>query len=417
MREKKTKTLKKDGKVGGNVNNKSSVGNDVLMEVDLEPVMSSSVRQTEVDEPMYGEAESTAEQPRTVKTTNNAISEKLRKQDQRPSSGAPSSIFNDTGVAQRSMSLGGEIDVENRARLQNMSAEEEIAEAQAEIMEKMNSSLLNLLKKRGQQKLKQQNVSESDVALEKQPANETPSSCTSWNAWSDRVEAARGVRFSLEGNVIPVDFETGAIPNDAGGADCLTERDYLRTEGDPGAAGYSIKEAVQLTRSVAIFGQQIATYLHLCTDEILPPLDKCVGRPEGYLEPVENNEAVLQGYMKSWVSGPLDRSATRGSMVFALVLHHLSSFIFLPCAKDRIVLRNKLAQSLIRDCSQKPKHEYNYPSTSPLPETPDDDQNDEDRRFKKRFEMLADACDSNSYLLSVLEKLKSAFAKKRIPSS
>lgn len=30
----------------------------------------------------------------------------------------------------------------------------------------------------------------------------------------------------------------------------LAERDYLRTEGDPGAAGYTIKEAVSLTRSL-----------------------------------------------------------------------------------------------------------------------------------------------------------------------
>lgn len=28
------------------------------------------------------------------------------------------------------------------------------------------------------------------------------------------------------------------------------ERDFLRTEGDPGAAGYTIKEAIALTRSV-----------------------------------------------------------------------------------------------------------------------------------------------------------------------
>lgn len=34
------------------------------------------------------------------------------------------------------------------------------------------------------------------------------------------------------------------------GADNVTERDFLRTEGDPGASGYTIKEAVALTRSV-----------------------------------------------------------------------------------------------------------------------------------------------------------------------
>lgn len=33
-------------------------------------------------------------------------------------------------------------------------------------------------------------------------------------------------------------------------ADNVSERDFLRTEGDPGAAGYTIKEALALTRSV-----------------------------------------------------------------------------------------------------------------------------------------------------------------------
>lgn len=33
-------------------------------------------------------------------------------------------------------------------------------------------------------------------------------------------------------------------------AENVAERDFLRTEGDPGAAGYTIKEAVALTRSV-----------------------------------------------------------------------------------------------------------------------------------------------------------------------
>lgn len=33
----------------------------------------------------------------------------------------------------------------------------------------------------------------------------------------------------------------------------LSERDYLRTEGDPGAAGYTIKEAVALARSIVSY--------------------------------------------------------------------------------------------------------------------------------------------------------------------
>jgi hypothetical protein len=43
----------------------------------------------------------------------------------------------------------------------------------------------------------------------------------------------------------------GNVSSDNGlSADNVAERDFLRTEGDPGAAGYTIKEAVQLTRSV-----------------------------------------------------------------------------------------------------------------------------------------------------------------------
>ncbi|XVE67218.1 hypothetical protein DITRI_Ditri08aG0142500 [Diplodiscus trichospermus] len=61
------------------------------------------------------------------------------------------------------MSLESEIDAENRARLEKMS-QEEIAQAQAEIMEKMNPALLQLLKKRGQEKLKHQKHSSSDLA-------------------------------------------------------------------------------------------------------------------------------------------------------------------------------------------------------------------------------------------------------------
>ena len=36
-------------------------------------------------------------------------------------------------------------------------------------------------------------------------------------------------------------------------ADNVGERNYLQTEGDPGAAGYTIKEAVALTRSVVCY--------------------------------------------------------------------------------------------------------------------------------------------------------------------
>ncbi|KAF2296802.1 hypothetical protein GH714_003522, partial [Hevea brasiliensis] len=192
---------------------------------------------------------------------------------------------------------------------------EEIAEAQAEIMEKMDPALVNLLKKRGQEKLKQQYLSRSDKPISNELNNTlseiqtaksseisshvrsdssdmmtiTTSTDTKigpdnglvqdsgphdgylWNSWSERVEAVRRLRFSLEGSVITDESEAGDISIDTrDGAVNVTERDFLRTEGDPGAVGYTIKEAVQLTRSV-IPGQR-ALALHL----LASVLDKAI---------------------------------------------------------------------------------------------------------------------------------------------
>lgn len=72
---------------------------------------------------------------------------------------------------------------------------------------------------------------------------------------------------------------------------------------------------------------------------------------------MQDDEAILEAYVKSWVSGALDRAATRGSVAFTLVLHHLSSFIFQYHTKDNLFTRNKLAKSLLRDYSHKRQHE------------------------------------------------------------
>ncbi|XP_011088658.1 transcriptional elongation regulator MINIYO isoform X2 [Sesamum indicum] len=191
-------------------------------------------------------------------------------------------------------SLESQIDAENHARLAKMSADE-IAEAQAEIMAKLNPELINALKKRGQAKVKRQkctlseiaggeaddmqrekNLSEltansynsiSDKPVEKVPQdtpkdegdksflNTSPQNCGLWDAWSKRVERVRNMRFFLDGNIIGSDFahlsDNGEASSASGyNADNVAERDFLRTEGDPGAAGYTIKEAVALTRSV-----------------------------------------------------------------------------------------------------------------------------------------------------------------------
>ncbi|CAN1771003.1 Transcriptional elongation regulator MINIYO [Linum perenne] len=284
--ENSTRRLKKDVKVV-DVNSRSSLS-EVPMAVD-ETLASAAYVGTDSLHRSYeracvadvsshswkGVAESTEEQIMRVKEIKPVFS-------------GTSNGVSSFGVAQRSTGLESEIDAENHARIQNMSPEE-IAEARAELMEKMNPSLLNLLKRRGQQKLNKQSLSESDVATKNEPANgppnkdssahlhvangdtltpnsvkhdSDPSSSKSWNTWSERVEAARRLRFSLEGNVISADYETGCTPNEPGDAiSSVAERDFLRTEGDPGAAGYSIHEAVQLTRSV-IPGQR-GLALHL----------------------------------------------------------------------------------------------------------------------------------------------------------
>lgn len=137
------------------------------------------------------------------------------------------------------MSLESEIDAENHARLQSMSPDE-IAQAQAEIMEKMDPTLLNLLKKRGHDKLKKQKCSSSVLATNCKAAitveesqsshdskdsqqfegdlshsqskqdngvipNTGQSGGTLWNAWTKRVEAVRELRFSLDGSVMLYD--------------------------------------------------------------------------------------------------------------------------------------------------------------------------------------------------------------------
>lgn len=72
---------------------------------------------------------------------------------------------------------------------------------------------------------------------------------------------------------------------------------------------------------------------------------------------LQDNIDILEAYVKSWISGALDRAVIRGSAAFTLVLHHVSSFIFLSGASDDLSLQNKLVKTLLRDYSQKQNHE------------------------------------------------------------
>ncbi|XP_075515229.1 transcriptional elongation regulator MINIYO-like [Primulina tabacum] len=177
-----------------------------------------------------------------------------------------------------------------------------------------------------------------------------------------------------------------------------------------------------------LFGRQVAIYLNRSVEtsvrlttwnalsnarvlELLPPLDECLTKAESYLEPVEDDERILEAYVKSWVSGALDKAATRNSAAFSLVLHHLSCFIFQNLAGDMLSLRNKLVKFLLRDYSHKQQHEgmllklIEYKKKAMIMsefESPHYISG-----IDKRLQLLKEICQGNSSLMVVVEKLNS----------
>lgn len=110
-------------------------------------------------------------------------------------------------------SMEAEINAENMARLAGMSAGE-IAEAQAEIINKMNPALVEILRRRGREKSggtkgvdKDKGVGNSALQKAKRAtagdwlmANEHNGG--SWKVWSERVERIRSFRFTLDGDIL-----------------------------------------------------------------------------------------------------------------------------------------------------------------------------------------------------------------------
>ncbi|KAG0454710.1 hypothetical protein HPP92_024002 [Vanilla planifolia] len=144
--------------------------------------------------------------------------------------------------------------------------------------------------------------------------------------------------------------------------------------------------------------------------ELLPTLETCLAQAEGYLEPPEENEGILEAYTKSWTSGCLDRAYTRGSIAFILALHHLNSFLFKSETLEKLKLRNKLTKALLRSCSHKQHSDgmliqlvqYKLPpSQDPL----------RPLELKQRLVVLNEACEGNSSLLAVIDNLKSALER------
>ncbi|KAK6946497.1 LOW QUALITY PROTEIN: hypothetical protein RJ641_014041 [Dillenia turbinata] len=230
--------------------------------------------------------------------------------------GAPQSGFESKNEpnAIRSSSLESEIDAENHARLQST----------AEIMQKMDPCIIKVVEKARPRKIEEPSkhklrskgtrasgygarqeycsqkwsvvtyaimllkaTSEASQRKSHNAAveNFSPASTALWNVWSERVEAVGrservdavgNLRFSLEGDAI----ENGNLPLDTMyNADNVTERnDFLRTEGDPGAAGYTIKEASLIEPIVQVF--PILDNMLLALHLLASVLDKALSVPQ-----------------------------------------------------------------------------------------------------------------------------------------
>ncbi|XP_021849655.1 transcriptional elongation regulator MINIYO isoform X2 [Spinacia oleracea] len=199
-----------------------------------------------------------------------------------------------------------------------------------------------------------------------------------------------------------------------------------------------VEQFAAISYGDVIYGRQIAIYLHRQIDasirlatwnalsnanalEYLPSLINCKTKAEGYLEPIEEDESILEAYVKSWTSGSLDRAAARDSMAYSIAVHQLSSFIFNNSWVDKMLLRNKLVKSLLRDYSRKQQHEammlhlvrYQRSCAFQKPEQNTSTSIQMDCTVS-RLELLKESCEGNLQLLTIVEKLKSSISNKKI---
>ncbi|GFY89795.1 RPAP1-like, carboxy-terminal protein [Actinidia rufa] len=218
--------------------------------------------------------------------------------------------------------IESQIDAENRAQLQRMSANE-IAEAQAEIMERMTPAVIETLRKRGQNKLKKQKESSSVMAAKGEVGNlqdgkqlitdakDSPlyNSDISENVMTATSTDTRsglgcdGMQNLKPGSSSLWDSWSDTSTRCGYTADNVSQRDFLRTEGDPGAAGYTIKEAVALTRSV-VPGQR-ALALHLLASVLDKALHNICQKQVGYNVKVGNDNRFIDwGAVWAYALGP-----------------------------------------------------------------------------------------------------------------
>ncbi|XP_020585020.1 transcriptional elongation regulator MINIYO [Phalaenopsis equestris] len=258
-----------------------------------------------------------------------------------------------------------DIHAENLARLKQMS-QEEIADAQAEIIGKMNPAMVAMLRKRGQEKLGNRKVVASghekgvhemiesdEISGKDNVAGGSPSqgvkstgmaaehadwvsseqvNSNSWKIWSERVEKVRDLRFSLEGDVLDVDSylvpsgckQEGAQPD----VENVAERDFLRTEGDPAALGYSIKEVIALIRSMVPAQRALALKL---LDSILNKAQFNLLNDKGWLDAKNDTASNHVDWQAIWAYALGPEPQLVLSLRIALDDNHHS--VVLACAK------------------------------------------------------------------------------------
>jgi hypothetical protein len=208
-----------------------------------------------------------------------------------------------TGVERTSAeSEEASIDEENRATIASMSSAE-LAEAQAELLSKLKPEVIEMLRKR---RLKEHKKVDADAAaitpeikhepfadgkevvksspapeplknprvpahspdieeeLKQEPASEQGivpqfEQGSGWpKSWTERVEAVRLHRFDMEGRLMamdeaPIQETSDTSPSmQQSNVQSISERDFLRSEGDPAGMGYTLKEAADLVRSTVI---------------------------------------------------------------------------------------------------------------------------------------------------------------------
>jgi len=96
-----------------------------------------------------------------------------------------------------------EINAENMARLAGMPAWE-IAEEQADIINKMNPALVEMLRRQGREKSGGKGV-DKDKSTQTSGTHRRPKcehSGRSWKSWSERVEWIESCRFTLDGDIL-----------------------------------------------------------------------------------------------------------------------------------------------------------------------------------------------------------------------